>query len=205
MRGVRLPMAGVLLMLIVALPVRPCIADNEYQIINQGDWAVALVRGLGLDHERQTNKIEDFTMLLTGVGIGPKEGWQADYTLSFEDLAGTINQALLYLKSRKSNEIYSDYRDFLGFLENNAGVCMTALLHGLKNNQESDLRTFIADYLKSEAADEESGKLNPNGNNNNIKELDLLDALFIRESRKPDNYWKIFNRPSSPILPGKFY
>lgn len=207
MRGLRFPMVIVFLLIVVAFPVRLCNAD-EYQRINQGDWAVALVRGLRLDLGRQPNKIDDFTILLSGVGIKPKEGWQADYALSFEDYAGTINQALQYLNSHKSEE-YSVYDEFLGFLENKVGIRMTTLLDGLKNDLELELRTPISEYLKNKAAEEENAGVVTDKKaqmvNSNIKEFDLWDALFIGESIKSDNYWKIFNRPSSPILPGKFY
>ena len=52
--------------------------EFKYEKINQGNWAVVLVRGMNLDVNRELVKIEDFTTVLTEKGIAPKDGWKVN-------------------------------------------------------------------------------------------------------------------------------
>ena len=50
---------AILISLLFVLPASLLSADGfKYQKINQGDWAVVLVRGLNLDEDKSLNKVE---------------------------------------------------------------------------------------------------------------------------------------------------
>ena len=201
-------------------------SEFRYEKIEQGDWAVVLVRGLNLDENRELVKIEDFTKLLTENRIAPKDGWQVDQNLTYQDFAGTIGVALIYLNSKDSKKKAADFNKFLSFLDDKIGLNIAQLLTGLQRNENlRNLNEGISNYLaqkesaaqtdnnpQSAASSEARGSTsNPRLANDNDLYItyittiigDLEDALTVYGDGTPTNpsYWDVFSKPASPIIP----
>lgn len=199
-------------------------SEFRYEKIEQGDWAVVLVRGLNLDENRELVKIEDFTKLLAENGIAPKDGWQVDQKLTYQDFAGTIGVALIYLNSKDSQKKATDFNKFLSFLDDNIGLNIAQLLAGLQKNESlRNLNEGISNYL----AQKEEATLSDNnsqpaagsearGSTSNPRLAhgpyityittiigDLEDALTVYGDGTPTHpsYWDVFSKPASPIIP----
>lgn len=198
--------------------------EFNYAEINQGDWAVVLVRGLNLDENRELVKVEDFTILLGENRIVPKNGWQVNQKLTYQDFAGTIGLALIYLNSRDSEKKAADFNRFLSFLDNKIRLNIAQLLTNLQKNENlKNLNEGISNYLaqKESAALSESisqstassAKLKSGfssqarlatGGVTTITTIiyDLWDALDIKDDGPGNSdYWNVFSKPASPIIP----
>jgi len=202
-------------------------SEFRYEKIEQGDWAAVLVRGLNLDENRVLVKIEDFTKLLTENGIAPKDEWQVDQNLTYQDFAGTIGVALIYLNSKDSKKKAADFNKFLSFLDNNIGLNIAQLLTSLQKNENMrNLNEGISNYFaQKESANqvENNQQLTANdpgsGNTRSTAGLtsnpvlaaavitSLAEALTIRDAQGPpspsDKYWEVFSEPAGPILPNQ--
>jgi len=192
----------------VFLPVL-VFGQNEfnYKSIRQDDWAIVLVSGLNLDENRELVKIEDFTILLTENGIAPKDGWQANQKLTYQDYAGTIGLALIYLNSQDSKKKSTDCNKFLSFLENKIGLNLSQFQAALQRNENlKNLNESVSNYLaqKQEPAINIKSKA---GQNSNPILADyyiatLSWAWWVKNwGVEAPGYWKIFSKPASPILP----
>jgi hypothetical protein len=195
--------------------------ENKYKAINQGDWAVVLVRSLALDKGRELVKIEDFTALLTEKAIAPRNGWRVKEKLAFEDYVGTISEALLFVNSQRQKDKIKDFNAFLSFLETKIGISVAQLLANLSKTENlRNLSEGIESYLAQKNSDLQAA--NPISGTNNSEPAakrkadtspnrtylasalitSLADALEIKlhHSDTPD-YWNIFSKPASPIMP----
>ena len=214
------------IMCFVLLPVL-AFSQNEfnYKEVNQGDWAVVLVRGLNLDENRELVKVEDFTELLKQNGITPKDGWQANQKLTYQDFAGTIGLALIHLNSKDSKKKSADFNNLLSFLENKIGLNLSQLQASLQKNESlKNLNEGISNYLaqKQEPGSSEtnqelpanrasSGNIQSRAAQNSNPALadagaliqDLAAALAVRDAGPSPGYWKAFSEPASPILPNE--
>ena len=197
--------------------------DFSYKEVNQGDWAVVLVRGLNLDENRELVKVEDFTELLKQNGIAPKDGWKANQKLTYQDFAGTIGLALIHLNSKDSKKKSADFNNLLSFLENKIGLDLSQLQASLQKNESlKNLNEGISSYLaqKQEPGSSETNQELPaNRTPSSITQSraaqssnptlaadalieDLADALYIRDQGIDEpGYWEAFSEPASNILP----
>ena len=179
----------------------------NYKSISQDDWAVVLVRGLNLDENRELVKIEDFAILLNENGIAPKDGWQANQKLTYQDYAGTIGLALIYLNSRDSKKKSTDCNKFLSFLENKIGLNLSQFQAALQRNENlKNLNESVSNYLAQKQEPASNIKSKAGQNSNPILAgpfiTSLNYALWIRYwGVEAPGYWKIFSKPASPILP----
>jgi len=205
-------------------------SEFRYEKIEQGDWAVVLVRGLNLDENRELVKIEDFTKLLTENGIAPKDGWQVDQNLTYQDFAGTIGVALIYLNSKDSKKKAADFNKFLSFLDNKIGLNIAQLLASLQKNESlRNLNEGISNYLAQKESAELSENISQSTANSEASGNTKIKARFSSQARLakkvevttittiiynlsialnikdegPDNsdYWNVFSKPASPIKP----
>ena len=197
--------------------------EFNYAEINQGDWAVVLVRGLNLDENRELVKVEDFTTLLAENGIAPKDGWQVKQKLTYQDFAGTIGLALIHLNGKDSQKKATDFNKFLSFLDNKIGLNIAQLLASLQKSENlRNLNEGISNYLaqKDEATlsdnnTQPAASSEARGSTSNPRLSggpyitfittiieDLEDALnvYIGGPTQP-SYWDVFSKPASPILP----
>ena len=199
--------------------------EFDYSKIRQGDWAVVLVRGLNLDENRELVKLDDFTALLNENGIAPKDGWQANQKLTYQDFAGTIGLTLIYLNSADSEKKTGKFNNFLSFLDNKIGLNVAQLQTILQRNENlKNLSEGISNYLaqkrqpgSSDTNQEPPANSAPSGNTQSQAARssnptlasaaalieDLADALATRDTGLPGNYWKVFSEPASPVLPNQ--
>ena len=199
--------------------------EFDYSKIRQGDWAVVLVRGLNLDENRELVKLDDFTALLNENGIAPKDGWQANQKLTYQDFAGTIGLTLIYLNSADSEKKTGKFNNFLSFLDNKIGLNVAQLQTILQRNENlKNLSEGISNYLaqkqepgSSDTDQELPADRAPSGNTESQAARssnptlataalinDLADALALRDADPlTTGYWKAFSEPASPVLPNQ--
>jgi hypothetical protein len=214
----------ILVSLLLVLPASLMSADGyKYQKINQGDWAVVLVRGLNLDKNKPLDKVEDFTKLLDALKIAPQAGWKTDRTVAESDYLGTLGKALIYLNTQKGAKKQEDFNRFFAFLEDRVGLDLSQLLAILpKSAGLQNLTDGLANYVASKEGATENNAQPGAGNagtgvktkstgtgtpatslaavSSPIASLAAALAVFQTGTSDPD-YWNIFSKPASPILP----
>ena len=199
--------------------------DFQYAKVNQGDWAVLMVRALNLDAGKELLKYEDFTNLLTSKNIAPREGWKPDQKLTYESFAGTLGLALLHL-NKDGKKQGAEFNKFLGFLQTKMRIDIAQLLSIIPAGESYlNLREGIAGYLAENGGGETASEVNPQGTaaaanspaskaNDRISSNPILAAVISDMSQvltildagpsDPD-YWSIFAEPASPILPNQTF
>ncbi|MCE5272951.1 hypothetical protein LLH00_16865 [bacterium] len=216
----------ILVTLLFVLPASLMSADGvKYQKITQGDWAVVLVRGLNLDANKPLEKVQDFTKLLEKVQIVPQDGWKIDRMITESDYLGTLGKALIYLNSQKVDKKQAEFDRFFAFLEDKVGLDLSQLLALLpRNGNLQNLTDGLANYISSKTgasgsdtrpgaestASGTKSKITGGGNSGpglaavSSPVASLAAALTAyAPGPGPSNpdYWNIFSKPASPILP----
>ena len=196
--------------------------ENKYIGISQSDWAVVLVRSLNLDVDRELVNIEDFTTILNEKGIAPKEGWKVNQKLTYQDFAGTIGLTLIFLNSQDSKNKTADFNKFLSFLDDKIGLNIAQLLASLpKSENLRNLNEGVSNYLaqKQSSSTENNNPALTTGNQAGSKTKtstqqsaqlaavsstisSLAQALSVYTAGESNtDYWNIFSKPASPVLP----
>ncbi len=196
----------------------PSIRQGE---INQGDWAVILVRSLNLDQGRELNAVADFTALLAERHIAPAQGWQPDRPLSLDEYVETISSALRFLCSRRQQGQDAEALDrFLSFLEAQVGIDVKELhqalpSEGLLGELNRDLEQYVKNEKERQARERSAAALSrnldrqgPGGSSAPLLAAtggsvvnSLVGALVVKFNPQHPDYWSIFSNPASPITP----
>lgn len=181
-------------------------AKEDYKPVNQGDWAVVLVKGLGLDAGREMTGIEDYIGLLTEKGIAPESGWEDAGSLTYEDLAVTVKIALEFLGTEGSPDNLDAFR---GMLQRGFGISLDLLQLDLPPEPISRRMSgqIISSLIQMEGAVPETiiqrvrrARAAPQAAAAPSIISQLAEALNLQGAGAID-YWAVFSQPVSPILP----
>ena len=208
-------------LLTVGLTGTTLAADFNYSVVSQGDWAVLLVRALNLDEGQVLNNYQDFTRLLTANKVAPKDGWKPEQKLTYAEYVGTIGLALIHY-NKKDIKSTAGLNGFLSFLDEKIGISIDQLKSALNGIEElGELNNGIDQYLATRQSNEQTeNSVASSGNTGStpttkgkaattssttlaaaIADLSQALALIGQSGTSPGDYWDVFSKPASPILP----
>lgn len=217
-------------LLALGLSVTLRAADFNYQVVSQGDWAVLLVRALNLDAGQELNSYQDFTTLLSANKVAPKDGWQVEKKLTYAAYVGTIGLALIQYNKKDTKANNAGLNSFLSFLDEKIGISVDQLKIALASVPGlGELNSGIDQYLATRTTGQQNvsgNQTNPTGNTGTVEKIkggvtsnvslaaasiaSLADAMALITANPTtppadptDNYWDVFSRPASPILPAQ--